>query len=65
MPINQQNNALILNNIPLSISGYGTNIREDILLEQIVSKGNIIDKGVKKIFRSCRTMSLKFNLFME
>ena len=46
--MNQQNNALILNNILLSISGYGTNIREDILLEQIVSKGNIIDKGVKR-----------------
>lgn len=45
--MNDTNNALILNNILLSITGYGTNIREDILLEQIISKGFIFDKKIK------------------
>lgn len=42
------NNVLTLNNLLLSITGYGTNIREDILLDNIISKGFIFNKRVKR-----------------
>lgn len=46
--MNQTNNVLRLNNLLLSIAGYGTNIREDILLDNILSQGYIFDKRVKR-----------------
>ena len=46
--MNHTNNVLTLNNLLLSITGYGTNIREDILLDNIISKGFIFNKRVKR-----------------